>query len=108
MSQEKENESKQEPEGGGPPRVSLKIQTPRGLWSTTEPANAAKRPIYPISTKIGQVITDAREVFKFTETGNQYVLLHGQTKLESERTIASYHLIDGTLLVLSVQGGNAQ
>jgi hypothetical protein len=107
MPEEKEKQPKPEHEQGGPPRVSLKVQTPRGLWSATEPTNAQKRPDYAISTKISQIIADAREVFKFTEAGNQYVLLHGQTKLEPERTIASYHLTDGTLLVLSVQGGNA-
>ena len=103
MSQEK----KPDPEIGGQPRVTLKVQTPRGLWSETLPEHASKRPVYPISTKIQQIIDDAREVFKFVETDNKYTLLEGKTKLEPERTIASYHLVNGTLLVLSVQGGNA-
>lgn len=88
-------------------RVTLQIQTPRGLWSKTSPPNATKRPVYPISTKVEQVIADAREVFKFTESENKYVLLHGSTTLEPNRPLASYHLADDTLLVLSVQGGNA-
>ncbi len=88
-------------------RVTLQIQTPRGLWSKTSPANAVKRPIYPISTKVEQVIADAREVFKFTESENKYVLMHGSAPLEPNRPLASYHFADNTLLVLSVQGGNA-
>lgn len=89
------------------PKVILQVQTPRGLWSQTEPTEASKRPVYPISAKISQVITDAREVFKFTEEDNKYVLLHGTDKLEPERTLASYRFKDNTLLILSVQGGNA-
>lgn len=91
----------------GQPHVTLRVQTPRGLWSETEPASAPKRPNYPISTKIETIIADAREVFRFVESDNKYVLLHGTERLAPERTIASYHLEDGTLLVLSVQGGNA-
>ncbi len=90
-----------------PRRVTLQIQTPRGLWSKNSPKRAEKRPVYPNSTKIAQVIADAREVFKFTENDNKYVLLHGTTQLEPERTLASYHFDDDTLLVLTVQGGNA-
>ena len=33
--------------------------------------------------------------------------LHDDKQLEPERTVASYHLKDGDLLILSVQGGNA-
>jgi hypothetical protein len=92
---------------GGPPQVSLRVQTPRGLWSQTEPENADKRPVYPLSEKVSQVIEDARAVFKFTEADNEYALLLGKERLRPERTLASYHLEDGTLLVLSVKGGNA-
>jgi len=90
-----------------PRRVTLQIQTPRGMWSKNSPKKAEKRPVYPVATKIAQVIADAREVFKFTENDNKYVLLHGSTQLESERTLASYDFADNTVLVLSVQGGNA-
>ncbi len=93
--------------GGEKKLVSLQVQTPRGLWSETEPPNASRRPVYPQSTKIEQIITDARAVFNFTEGDNKYVLLRGQEKLDPQRTIVSYHLESGTLLVLSVQGGNA-
>jgi hypothetical protein len=89
------------------PRIMLQIQTPRGLWSKTLPVNATKRPVYPISTKVEQVIADSREVFKFTESENKYVLMHGSTPLEPNRPLASYHFADDILLVLSVQGGNA-
>lgn len=92
---------------GGQPHVTLSIQTPRGLWSLTEPAEAKLRPRYPISTKISQVIADARKVFGFIEEDSKYSLLLEKEVLEPERTLASYHIKDGLLLVLSVQGGNA-
>jgi hypothetical protein len=87
--------------------VHLRVQTPRGLWSMQEPKDATKRPVYPISTKIEQVIQDAREVFKFVEQDSKYTLFRGDEILEPQRTLASYKIEDGTLLVLSVQGGNA-
>jgi len=87
--------------------LSLRVQTPRGLWSLDQPAEAPRRPVYALNSKIQQIINDAREVFGFVENGNQYVLLHGDERLQPERTIESYHLKDGALLVLSVQGGNA-
>ena len=87
--------------------VRIRVQTPRGLWSMDEPKGATKRPEYPISTKIEQVIHDAREVFKFVEQDSKYTLLRGNEILEPQRTLASYKVEDGTLLVLSVQGGNA-
>lgn len=87
--------------------VRIRVQTPRGLWSMDEPENADKRPEYPISTKIERVIADARSVFKFVEQDSKYTLLRGSEVLEPERTLASYKIHDGDLLVLSVQGGNA-
>ena len=90
-----------------PKTVSLRVQTPRGLWSMEEPEDATKRPRYPISTKIDEVIEDARSVFKFVEQDSKYTLLRGSEKLEPQRTLASYKIEDDTLLVLSVQGGNA-
>ncbi len=90
------------------PVVQLRIQTPRGLWSMNEPKDAPKRPEYPIATKIEQVIADARNVFHFVEQDSKYTLLRGNEVLEPQRTLASYRIVeDGTLLVLSVQGGNA-
>lgn len=94
-------------EHGGPPTVALKIQTPRGLWSMEEPKEAKKRPKYPISTKIEQVIADVRRIFNFVEDDSKYTLYREKEPLEPHRTLASYHIEDGTLLVLSVQGGNA-
>ena len=87
--------------------VRLRVQTPRGLWSMEEPKTAQKRPLYPISTKVEQVIEDARDVFKFVEQDSKYTLLRGNEKLEPQRTLVSYKIEDDTLLVLSVQGGNA-
>jgi len=92
---------------GAARKIHIRVQTPRGLWSMTEPKNADKRPEYPISTKIEQVIADARSVFKFVEQDSKYTLLRGTEVLEPQRTLASYKIEDGTLLVLSVQGGNA-
>jgi hypothetical protein len=108
MTQEKlkENNDKDN-EKDKPRKVTLQVQTPRGLWSKKTPKDAVKRPIYPIKTKIAQVIADAREVFKFTENDSKYVLLHGSDPLEPERTLADYNFDDDTLLILSVQGGNA-
>jgi len=100
----------QNPETEHPSRphiVHLRVQTPRGLWSMQEPKDATKRPVYPISTKIEQVIQDAREVFKFVEQDSKYTLFRGDEILDPQRTLASYKIEDGTLLVLSVQGGNA-
>ena len=100
-------ETKKSGGGGGQPTVQIKVQTPRGLWSMDEPENARIRPEYDLSTKVEQVIADARKVFGFVETDSQYTLFMGKTKLEPQRTLASYQIETGTMLVLSVQGGNA-
>ncbi len=89
-------------------KVELQVQTPRGLWNKKLPPNATLRPVYEKTTKIQQIIDDARAVFKFVENDNKYVLFLGDDPLEPNRTIVSYHLEDETLLVLSVQGGNAR
>jgi hypothetical protein len=102
-----ESETECKPEHQQHRCLHILVQTPRGLWSLTEPENAPRRPVYALNSKIQQIINDAREVFGFSENGNQYVLLHGDERLQPERTIESYHLKEGTLLVLSVQGGNA-
>jgi hypothetical protein len=95
------------PGGGGQPKVQIKVQTPRGLWSMEEPKDAALRPEYPISAKIQDVIDDVRKVFKFIENDSKYTLFLGKTELEPQRTLASYQIKTDTLLVLSVQGGSA-
>jgi hypothetical protein len=95
------------PAADGQPKIQLRVQTPRGLWSMNEPKGAEKRPEYPISAKVEQVIADARSVFKFVEEDSKYTLLRGNDPLEPQRTLASYHIENNTLLVLSVQGGNA-
>lgn len=91
-----------------PPHLQLRVQTPRGLWSMTEPASATRRPEYPISTKVQTVIDDARAVFQFVEQDSKYTMFLGQAQLDPARTLASYHLESDVLLVLSVQGGNAR
>lgn len=87
--------------------IELQVQTPRGLWNKKQPPKAELRPVYDKTTKIQQIIDDARKVFKFVENDNKYTLFLGEQQLEPNRTVVSYHLEDGTLLVLSVQGGNA-
>ena len=91
----------------GQPTIRLRVQTPRGLWSMTEPEGTDRRPEYPQSTKVQQVIDDARHVFGFVDNDSKYALLRGEEMLAPERTLVSYHLEDNALLVLSVQGGNA-
>jgi hypothetical protein len=96
--------------GGGqdrPPTVRLSVQTPRGVWSMTQPAGAPIRPEYELATKVESVIADARSVFGFVENDSKYTLHFAGTKLEPQRTLASYQIKDGSILVLSVQGGNA-
>src|SRR5262249_30654183 len=93
-----------------PPTSAMPLRRlhPRGLWSMNEPKEAPKRPEYPISTEIEQVIVDARNVFHFVEQDSKYTLLRGNEVLEPQRTLTSYRIVeDGTLLVLSVQGRNA-
>jgi hypothetical protein len=106
-SQETQDLQPQETAPAGAHIVRFRVQTPRGLWSMTEPKDATKRPEYPVSTKIEQVILDVRSVFKFVEQDSKYTLLRGDEILEPQRTLASYKIEDHTLLVLSVQGGNA-
>ncbi|MDB4913708.1 MAG: hypothetical protein JWM95_1352 [Gemmatimonadetes bacterium] len=93
--------------GGGEPKVQIKVQTPRGLWSMDEPKDATHRPEYPISAKIQNVIDDVRNVFKFAESDSKYTLFLGKVELDPNHTLASHQIKTGTLLVLSVQGGNA-
>ena len=101
-------ESKQDEKKDKPnKKVELQVQTPRGLWNKKLPKDAPLRPVYEKTTKIQQIIDDARTVFKFAENDNKYALFLGEKQLEPQRTIESYHLEDETLLVLSVQGGNA-
>lgn len=88
-------------------KIELQVQTPRGLWNKKLPPKAELRPVYEKTTKMQQIIDDARKVFKFVENDNKYVLFLGEKPLEPNQTIESYHLKDETLLVLSVQGGNA-
>lgn len=87
--------------------IHIRIQTPRGLWSKHEPKDATKRPVYALSTKIEQVILDVRSVFGFVEQDSKYTLFRGREDLNPQHTLASYDIKDDTLLVLSVQGGNA-
>lgn len=106
-SQPSASAQKNEPEEHGPPELELQVQTPRGLWSETTPEGARKRPVYVAHTKVATVIEDARSVFNFVEQDSQYELFLGSVQLEPQRTLSSYHLTNGILLVLSVQGGNA-
>jgi hypothetical protein len=92
---------------GGPPTVRISVQTPRGVWSMTQPADAPIRPEYEITTKVERVIAETRSVFGFVENDSKYTLHLAGVTLEPQRTLASYQIKDGSTLVLSVQGGNA-
>ncbi|MDQ4123244.1 MAG: hypothetical protein M3209_17545 [Acidobacteriota bacterium] len=107
MKEEKSKGNEEKDNEKNDSKVTLQVQTPRGLWSKKLPVNASLRPVYEKTTKIQQIIDDARAVFKFAENDNKYTLFLGEKQLEPNRTIVSYHLEDDTLLVLSVQGGNA-
>jgi hypothetical protein len=104
---ETEKSNDQSEQTDKPKTVRLRVQTPRGLWSMDEPKEAPKRPKYAISAKVAQVVQDARDVFKFVEQDSKYKLMRGKDELQAERTLASYKIEDDTLLVLTVQGGNA-
>ncbi len=95
------------PSKPGHHEIRLRIQTPRGLWTMHEPKDAPKRPEYKPSAWSAQVIEDARIVFKFVEKDRTNTLLRHREILQPERTLESYHIENETLLVLSVQGGNA-
>lgn len=87
--------------------LEIQVQTPRGLWSMTEPDKAPLRPAYEPRTKVEQVIADARKVFEFVENDSKYTLFRKREELVPGRTLVSYGIKDGDLLTLSVQGGNA-
>ncbi len=91
----------------GEHRLKLRVQTPRGLWSMKEPADATLRPSYEPTVLVQQVIDDARAVFGFVENDSKYALFRGRDELDPARTLGSYDLRQEELLVLSVQGGNA-
>jgi hypothetical protein len=93
--------------GHGPKVIHIQVQTPRGLWSMTTPEIAKLRPEYDVTTKIATVIADARSVFIFVEQDSKYTLFFSGVETDTDRTLASYHLEEGALFVLSVQGGNA-
>jgi hypothetical protein len=93
--------------GQGPKVVHIQVQTPRGLWSMTKPENAKLRPEYRKNTKVAVVIDDARAVFNFVEQDSKYTLFFNGAELAPERTLESYQVEEGSLFVLSVQGGNA-
>lgn len=87
--------------------LQIRVQTPRGLWSMTEPENAPLRPEYEPQTKVAQVIGDARTVFKFVESDSKYTLFLKNQELDPQRPLVSYGIKDDDLLTLAVQGGNA-
>src|SRR5260370_34855122 len=91
----------------GPRVVHFKVQTPRGLWSLTEPKDATKRPEYPVTTKIEQVILDVRGVFKFVEQDSKYTLLRGAEILEPQRPRPSCKTEDRTRSIRPDHRGNA-
>lgn len=88
-------------------KIQIQVQTPRGLWSMREPANAPLRPEYEPQTKVEQVVADVRKVFDFVENDSKYTLFFKKEELVPQRPLASYGINENDLLLLSVQGGNA-
>lgn len=87
--------------------LHLAVQTPRGVWDQHNPPHAGKKPIYRPSASVQDVIDDARAVFGFIEQDNVYVLLLKGRQLAPQHTLQDAGVVDGDVLVLTVQGGNA-
>lgn len=77
--------------------LQIKIQSTRGT----------KEFSFPKETKIAEVITEAIATFGFTP-GDKFELVLATKPgepLQPERTVVSYHIADGTVLVLTAIGG---
>lgn len=77
--------------------LEIKIQSTRGT----------KEFSFPKATKIAEVIAQAVTVFGFAP-GDKFELVLATKPgepLQPERTLVSYHITDGTVLVLTAIGG---
>jgi len=77
--------------------VEIKIQSTRGT----------KEFSFPKETKIADVIAKAVAAFDFAP-GDKFELVlatNPKEQLQPERTLVSYHIADGTVLVLTAIGG---
>lgn len=76
--------------------ITLKIQSTRGTREFT----------YPQQTKISQAIADAVAAFGFA-AGDRFelVLASNQEVLQPERTLVSYKIENGAVLILTSIGG---
>ena len=77
--------------------LEIKIQSTRGT----------KEFSFPKETKIAEVIAKAVTAFGFAP-GDKFELVLGTKPgepLQPERTLVSYHITDGTVLVLTAVGG---
>jgi hypothetical protein len=77
--------------------VEIKIQSTRGVKEFT----------FPKETKIADVIAEAVRAFGFAP-GDRFDLVLASKPdevLQPQRTLVSYHITDGTLLVLTAIGG---
>jgi WXG100 protein secretion system (Wss), protein YukD len=77
--------------------LKIKIQSTRGT----------KEFSFPKETKIAEVIAKAVEAFGFTP-GDKFELVLASNPgepLQPERTLVSYHITDGTALILTAVGG---
>jgi hypothetical protein len=77
--------------------VDIKVQSTRGT----------KEFSFDKETKVETVIADAVKAFGFA-SGDKFELMLASdpTKpLEPQRTLASYHITDGTVLILTAVGG---
>ncbi|MGB7123404.1 MAG: EsaB/YukD family protein [Thermoplasmata archaeon] len=76
--------------------LTLTIQTAQGDW-----ANAT----FPKTEKVSAVIQAVISHFGFSKSGNYELTLQGSTTpLKPERTLVSYGIKDGNVLIFTEQG----
>jgi len=74
---------------------------------TVQSTRGTKQFSFDRETKIQTVITDAVKAFDFAP-GDKFQLVLAtkpEETLQPERTLASYHIEDGTVLILTATGG---
>jgi hypothetical protein len=89
---EKENEHKP----ANDPILTLVIKTPLGVWQND----------FPKTKKVQEVIEAVRQHFAFAPNGTYDLRLESNPNeaLKPERTLVSYHLKDGDVLIFSDLG----
>lgn len=76
----------------GKNELSLILQTPKGNWEAS----------FPKTSKISDVLSDVISHFGFVPSGSYELRLdkNPNEALKPERTLISYHIEDGDILVL--------